>query len=156
MADKVMFILRSAPGAGKSTVAAHIKGATGQVFEADQYFETDAGYAFDIEKLGAAHLSCAARVKAAMEAEISPVVIANTNTRSRDVMAWREMAGECGYTSFVMIVENWHGGANVHAVPPEIVDKMKGQLLGSIKLTKEEENDGGRREGSAGVEGGAP
>ena len=48
-----LYLLRGLPNAGKSTVAAQL--APGANFAADDAFETADGYAFDAERLGAAH-----------------------------------------------------------------------------------------------------
>jgi len=43
-----------------------------------------------------------------------------------------KMAEEFGYTVFSIIVENRHGGVNVHNVPAETIEKMKNRF--SVEL----------------------
>ncbi|NJO65835.1 MAG: hypothetical protein HC836_49525 [Richelia sp. RM2_1_2] len=60
--------------------------------------------------------------------------MANTSTREQDVKRYLEIAKEFGYISFVITVENWHGGINSHDVPEVTLERMENQLKNSIKI----------------------
>ena len=129
---KVLYILRSVPGAGKSTLAKQIAGDN--VFEADDYFRAEGTYRFDFSKLGLAHESCKQRLTNAMCDGITPLCVANTTTTEKELSPYLSLAKSHGYTSFVMVVENRHDGVNQHGVPNDKLEQMRARLAGSIKL----------------------
>lgn len=54
----MIYIIRGAPGSGKTSLARQILAANPQghaIFEADDYFRTSDGYKFDASKLQEAH-----------------------------------------------------------------------------------------------------
>jgi hypothetical protein len=69
-----------------------------------------------------------------MQKDISPIIIANTNTTEKDIEIYVEYAKCFGYKIFSVIVENRHNGVNTHDVPIETIEKMKNRLMNSIKL----------------------
>lgn len=130
--NKILYILRHVPGAGSSTLANIL--AEGKVFEADQFFVTDGHYEFDPSKLGEAHNNCKIRLHAAMLEGISPLCVSNTTTTEKELQPYLDMASKMGYNAFVLVVENRHGGKNVHGVPDDKLASMRDRLMGSIKL----------------------
>lgn len=135
---KTVIILRGVPGNGKSTVAEYIKGLTDDfavICCADDYFTGENGeYNFDFNQLHRAHKHCQDKFDNAIAANCDLIIVANTSTRQRDVNAYRNNAIAFGYRVFVLTVENWHEGKDVHNVPEEAKSKMREQLLNSIKL----------------------
>lgn len=132
---KVMFLLRGLPGSGKSTFAKFLKESNpGCVqFEADMFwYEIGNGeYAFDASRLGEAHAWCESRVDKAMSFGL-PVIVSNTLTTEKELKPYYEMANKYGYTVYSLVVENRHGGKNIHNVPEATLDKMEKRF--SLKL----------------------
>ncbi|XP_064860557.1 NEDD4-binding protein 2-like [Oncorhynchus nerka] len=81
----VLVLLRGAPGSGKSTLARAMleQNPHGVVLSTDDYFCRHGDYRYDPSALGEAHEWNHARAQEVMEASFSPVVIDNTNIRTR-------------------------------------------------------------------------
>lgn len=119
---KYLFIIRGIPGSGKTTLAHLI---TNNVFSADDFFyDLDGDYNFRPSQLRAAHESCRARTKGAMELGITKVAVANTFTQMWEMEPYFELAEDYGYMCVVIIAENHHGNKSIHNVPQETIDKM--------------------------------
>lgn len=137
---KLVYVLRAVPGSGKSTVAdalaesASKAGLSSDVCCADDFFMHDGEYRFDAEKIGNAHLWCQNKFAENIADGTDVIIVANTSTRSRDVNTYRKPAVDAGYTVFVLTVENWHDGKDVHNVPEATKDSMREQLKNSIRL----------------------
>ena len=122
---KELFLLRGLPGAGKSTLA---KALGGEQVEADQYFIVDGEYRFDPTKIKTAHEWCRNQVSDWMFLEFERIVVSNTFTQEWEMEPYFQMAKEKGYMVYSLIVENRHGGNNVHGVPPEKLQQMKSRF----------------------------
>lgn len=127
--EKELILLRGIPGSGKSTIASLIGG---KHVEADMYFQRETGYHFDPTKLGDAHRWCQGRVNLWMSQGEPKIVVSNTFTREGELRAYYDLATDWGYRVHSMIVENRHGGRNLHRVPEETIQKMKDRF--SVKL----------------------
>jgi predicted kinase len=128
--EKVLNIVRGIPGSGKSTFA---KTLGGQHYEADMFFINENGeYQFDFVKIKEAHQWCQGMVKGDMILEYPKIVVSNTFTQEWEMEPYIEMAKEYGYTVFTIVVENRHGGVNVHNVPEDILNNMKNRF--EVKL----------------------
>lgn len=122
---KKLILLRGLPGSGKSTAAKLFQGSGySSHYEADMYFlnKETGEYQFDPSKLKLAHNWCAIQTQKAMVDEIPTIVISNTFTQEWEMDNYRELAKMHDYQVFTLIVENRHGGVNVHGVPD---DKLK-------------------------------
>lgn len=131
MEQKILYILRGVPGCGKSTVA---KSLGSVVCEADQYFMQEGQYRFDPTQLVEAHKYCFNKCELALQNNVPIVVVSNTSVRAEDVETYRELGLKYEYNVFVLTVENWHGGIDVHGVLPEKRKKMADALRNSIKF----------------------
>jgi hypothetical protein len=60
------------------------------------------------------------------------IVVSNTFTQEWEMEPYFELAKKYGYKVFSLIVENRHGGTNVHNVPEDKIEQMKNRF--SIKL----------------------
>jgi len=125
--SKTLLLLRGLPGSGKSTLAKLLGGVH---IEADQYFMQDGEYKFDASKLKEAHSWCRNQVKEWMETndrgfDVPGIVVSNTFTQEWEMKPYFDLAKEHGYTVFSLIVENRHGGKNVHDCPEETITKMR-------------------------------
>ena len=128
--EKVLFIVRAIPGSGKSTFA---KQLTANVFEADHYFyDNDGNYNFVSSEIKDPHKECQDDVRIAMESSIAKIAVSNTSTQEWEMEPYFELAKKYGYKVFTIIVENRHGGTNVHNVPEDKIGQMKNRF--SIKL----------------------
>ncbi len=121
--EKILYIVRGIPGSGKSTFA---KQLTANVFEADHYFyDNDGNYKFIASEIKDAHKECQDNVRIAMESSIPKIAVSNTSTQEWEMESYFELAKEFGYDVFTIIVENRHGGTNVHNVPEDKIEQMK-------------------------------
>jgi len=119
---KNLIILRGLPGAGKSTFASIIGHA---ICSADDYFIKDGKYNWLEYKLGIAHNWCIRKCSLFMKRKISPVIVANTFIKSKDLKPYIKLAETYGYKVFSIIVENRHCNKNIHGVPTEHIEKLK-------------------------------
>jgi len=123
---KELFLLRGLPGSGKSTLAETLGGYH---LEADMFFTNDDGeYKFDPQQLSTAHMWCKSMVGELMGEGVERIVVSNTSTQLWEMEPYLTMAEENGYTVFSLIVENRHGGNNIHDVPSEAIERMKNRF----------------------------
>lgn len=128
--EKVLFIVRGLPGSGKTTLA---KQLTANVFEADHYFyDNDGNYNFIPSEIKEAHKECQEFVGHAMESNIEKIAVSNTFTQEWEMKPYINLAKEHGYKVFTIVVENRHGGINVHNVPEDKIEQMANRF--EIKL----------------------
>lgn len=129
----ILYLIRGVPGCGKSTIARTMDscGMVDGYVEADQYFGDGDNYKFDPSKLHEAHLWCQGVVRKFLEDSCS-VAVSNTSTTEKEVEVYRKIAEEYGAKFVSLVVENRHGGTNVHNVPEEKIQQMKNRF--SIKL----------------------
>ena len=124
--EKILYIVRGIPGSGKSTLA---KQLTSNVFEADHYFyDNDGNYKFIASEIKDAHKECQDNVRIAMESSIPKIAVSNTSTQEWEMEPYFELAKKYGYKVFTIIVENRHGGTNVHNVPEDKIEQMKNRF----------------------------
>ena len=126
---KTLFIIRGIVGSGKSTFA---KTLNCPHFEADMFFEKDGEYKFDGSKIKEAHAWCQKQVENAMKfnkdtygLENSEIAVSNTFTQEWEMAPYYELANMYNYKVFSIIVENRHGGKNVHGVPDDKIEMMR-------------------------------
>ena len=127
--SKIMYFIRGVPGAGKSLFAESL---CCPYFEADQYFNSDAGYKFDPTMLGAAHADCKWRVENALKNGLFKIAVSNTSTTEKEIAPYKELADKYGYLFISLIVENRHGNSSIHGVPEEKLKQMRDRF--SVKL----------------------
>mgnify|MGYP002761221431 CR=1 FL=1 len=126
--SKEFVVVRGVPGCGKTTFAEMIAGQYGEVFETDEYFETDNGYDFDPSKLGEAHDWCKRQVESAMEEGVPRVILANTSSCVWEFIDYYRMAAENGYRPHSVIKENRHGSDSTHGVPESVCNSMRNRF----------------------------
>lgn len=129
--EKILYIVRGCPNAGKSTFA---KTLGGQHYEADMYFinQTTGEYEFDGSKIKNAHAWCLYKVKTDMAVAREKIVVSNTFTQEWEMESYFELAKQYGYKVFSIIIENRHGNKNEHNVPEDKIEQMKNRF--TIKL----------------------
>jgi len=125
--EKVLYIVRGIPGSGKSTFA---KTLGGQHYEADMFFiDVDGNYQFDSTKIKDAHQWCQSIVKTDMILEYPKIIVSNTSTQEWEMEPYFKLAKEYGYAVFTIVVENVHGGKNIHNVPDDKIKQMKERFV---------------------------
>ena len=134
---KNLYLLRGIPGSGKSTLANQF----GDVhFEADMYFINENGeYIFNGADIKKAHQWCQSQVELAMiqnhitdGLDSSDLVVSNTFTQEWEMEPYYKLAESYGYRVFSLIVENRHGGENIHGAPADKIQAMKDRF--EVKL----------------------
>ena len=121
--NTALYLIRGVPGSGKTTFAEQI---CESVYSADDYFTNaqSGEYNFDASKLHHAHMQCQHNVERHMESGES-LAVANTFTTMKEMKPYYKLAEAHGYTVFAIVVENRHGGKDVHNVPADTIQKMK-------------------------------
>jgi len=127
---KELILLRGLPGSGKSTLAESL--SPEYHVEADMFFARDGEYKFDPSKIKFAHNWCQGVVDLWMSEKIPKIVVCNTFTQEWEMEAYYKMAETWGYKVFSIVVENRHGGKNIHGVPEDKLEIMKERF--EIKL----------------------
>ena len=134
--EKTLYIVRGLPGSGKSTFAKKLVGSDFLVCEADKYFidPVTEEYKFDVSLLKRAHEWCQTQVERYMKDSLvndqfyREIAVSNTFTQEWEMKPYFELAEKYGYTVFVTIVENRHGGKNVHGVPDDKLEIMRNRF----------------------------
>ena len=124
---QTLYLIRGIPGSGKSTLAYDLQywGVVDEVFEADQYFyDREGNYNFDSSKLHLAHNECQKKTIDTLEQGYN-VAVSNTSTTLSEVNTYKEIAKLTKSKFISLIVENRHGGVNIHNVPEEKLKQMK-------------------------------
>jgi predicted kinase len=134
----ILFLVRGLPGSGKTSFATHIWNEYA-VCEADQYFyDKEGNYNFDPSKIKDAHAWCKNKVETMMgdhqlnEQYYPEIAVSNTFTQEWEMEDYFKLAEKYGYKVVSLIVENRHGGKNVHGVPEDKLEIMKNRF--EIKL----------------------
>jgi predicted kinase len=134
----ILFLVRGLPGSGKSTFATNIWNEYA-VCEADKFFyDKEGNYNFDGSKIREAHAWCKNEVETRMkDHQLNPqyypeIAVSNTFTQEWEMKDYYDLADKYGYKVVSLIVENRHGGKNVHGVPEDKLEIMKNRF--EIKL----------------------
>jgi predicted kinase len=128
---KTLYLLRGLPGAGKSTLASQLADSH---FEADMYFTNENGqYLFNPSEIKKAHAWCQSEVHTAMilnhtTGDNEKIVVSNTFTQGWEMEPYFKLAESYGYRVFSIIVENRHGGENLHSVPEDKIEAMRARF----------------------------
>ena len=134
--SKDVVILRGVSGSGKSTVAEMLCQIPGWVICcADEYFMVDGEYKFDGGKLRRAHEWCFDWFVASLHnPNCRGIVVANTNTRPREMKVYEDEANKHGARVFRWVLENTHGGQNIHGVPEEALVRQEENIRNNLQL----------------------
>jgi predicted kinase len=134
----VLFLVRGLPGSGKTSFATAIWNDYA-VCEADKFFyDKEGNYNFDPTKLKEAHAWCKNEVESKMiehqnnQQYYPEIAVSNTFTQEWEMEDYFKLAEKYGYKVVSLIVENRHGGKNVHGVPEDKLEIMKNRF--EIKL----------------------
>lgn len=123
-----VYIMRGAPGSGKSTWVKKILGPEVEVVSADHYFMQDGVYRFDAAKLPAAHDACLRAFTKVMKYGATRVlVVDNTNTKVFEIAPYYRLAEAYGHdVEIIWIVAPAEvcKARNTHGVPDATIDAM--------------------------------
>jgi hypothetical protein len=134
----VLFLVRGLPGSGKTSFATAIWNDYA-VCETDKFFyDKEGNYNFDPTKLKEAHTWCKNEVESKMiehqnnQQYYPEIAVSNTFTQEWEMEDYFKLAEKYGYKVVSLIIENRHGGQNVHGVPKDKLQMMKNRF--QIKL----------------------
>lgn len=128
---KTMIIMRGLPGSGKSSLAKELVGDTGLICSSDTFMTEGRQYKFRPERLAETHEACQRLAAQACRANISPVVIDNTNIKKGHINPYLKIAKKFGYkveyrqpeTPWARDPEQCFAKC-VHNVPLEAIQRM--------------------------------
>jgi len=63
-----------------------------------------------------------------MNSNVPTIAISNTFTQEWEMKPYFELAEKYGYKIFTVIVENRHGGKNIHGVPDDKLEIMRNRF----------------------------
>lgn len=129
--ERVMIIMRGLSGTGKSTRALQLaNGDQSHIFSTDEYFGSEDVYQqnFSMEKLPEAHLWNQERVRAALEAGLSPVIVDNTNVMAYEAKPYVLLAKQYGYSIKIEEPQSpqWDEVKRLRAQMDELARKLAG------------------------------
>jgi predicted kinase len=120
-----LILLRGLPGSGKSTLGELLSEGKYPVVSIDDYFTDSKGsYDFKYNENHLAYKSCEERVIELMSKGVEKIFIANTCTIDSEILSYKKLAHDAGYSFFAVTVENYHGQGNIHGISKEQIDKM--------------------------------
>ena len=132
---KTLYLIRGVSGSGKSTLASEMASAMDiDYVEADAFCYNEAGdYAWEAPKLGDYHKSCFNYARWALE-EGNSIIVSNTSTTNKEVEKYQTLAEKFGAKFVSIVVENRHGGKNVHNVPNHILERQRINLKDNLEV----------------------
>ena len=124
-----LILARGTPGSGKTTFARLIESLNNcvDIFCTDDYFMVDGEYKFDAEKLPEHHKANQLQVEKVMQAKIiegeecnlpvdSVIIVHNTFRQEWEMEPYYSLADKYDYNVTSLVIENRHGGKNIHGV----------------------------------------
>jgi predicted kinase len=135
MKQKKVIILRSASGAGKSTIAKLFVGNLVICTADDFFYDRDGNYNFDPNLLSIAHEQCFRKFHDALENQsVDTIVVANTNTKISEFQKYIDEAEKYDNMVFSLVVEKRHNETNSHGTPESVIDRHVENIKNSLKL----------------------
>ncbi len=134
---KTVILLRAVSGSGKSTLANVFNTKAGWVTVcADDFFTDNEGvYTYIPSRIGDAHKACQRKFMESMsDPTVEVIVVANTNTKQKDFAFYEKAAKESGAMFFSLVVENRHGGKDIHGVPQNVREIQAENIRNSLTL----------------------
>jgi len=130
-----LFLIRGVPGAGKTSFVEQILAdnmaiqshCSVSIATDDYFYNSDGDYEWDGNLLKTNHEACQAQVEEWMMNKITTkIFIHNTfSVYDPDMKPYHDLKDKYNWFLFSVIVENRHGGMNIHGVDPRKVKAMK-------------------------------
>ncbi len=124
---QTLILLRGLPGSGKSTLATVLsEGGKYPVYAIDDFFTNAATgeYQFDFAKNHLAYQQCIDQTEQALANKTAKVFVANTFTMDWEMEPYLKLASKYDYSVFVVTVEKYHEGKNIHGTSDDQLLKM--------------------------------
>lgn len=132
MKQRNLIILRGVSGSGKTTFCNLMPDAV--VCCADDYFtDKDGNYNWYPEGLGKAHGYCWNKFVDACVSHDN-IIVANVNAKPSDWNKYVNQAETLGFIVTFIVLENRHGGKDIHNVPLETLDRQEKTIRENLKL----------------------
>ena len=124
--QKSIILIRGLPGSGKSTLARVLsENGKYQVYSVDDYFTDENGnYIFDHSKNHLAYDECKKNVLSEIQKKAEKIFVDNTFTLDWEMEPYFKLAKENNYKIFVLTMENYHSGENIHEISKDQINKM--------------------------------
>ena len=124
--ENSVILIRGLPGSGKSTLAGLLsENGKYPVYSVDNYFTDENGnYNFDHLKNHLAYDECKKNVLREIQNKAEKIFVDNTFTIDWEMEPYFKLANENNYRIFVLTMENYHSGVNVHAISMDQIIKM--------------------------------
>lgn len=130
--------MRGLPGSGKSTLA-KILSESGKypIHSIDDFFtnKETGEYTFDFKQNHLAYKQCENNTENSLKNGVEKIFIDNTFTLEWEVEPYFALAKKYDYSIFVVTVENYHQGKNIHNITDEQLKKMAEKY--KVKLLSE-------------------
>lgn len=124
--ENSIILIRGLPGSGKSSLA-RLLSENGKypVYSVDDYFTDENGnYNFDHRKNHFAYDDCKKNVLKEIQNKMEKIFVDNTFTLDWEMEPYFKLAKENNYQIFVLTMENYHSGVNVHGISMDQINKM--------------------------------
>jgi predicted kinase len=123
---QVLYVLQGPPGSGKSKLAQALRAQDPErtrIHSTDDYFyDANKVYVFDATKLGLYHQLNLVAARGDLHRGFS-VIVDNTNIKKEHARPYIDYAKQLGIrVSVIRVVGAFQ---NIHAVPPDIVERMR-------------------------------
>ena len=123
--NRAVIFLRGLPGSGKSTLARILSEGKHPIFSIDDYFtDEDGSYMFEYQNNHLAYKLCLTNVEEAMRMNKEKIFVDNTFTLDWEIEPYFKLAADNDYAAYVVTVEKYHTGKNVHSITDEQIEKM--------------------------------
>lgn len=132
MKQRNLIILRGVSGSGKTTFCNLMPDAV--VCCADDYFMKDGVYKWYPEGLSNAHGYCWNKFVDAVTLTTKDIIIANVNAKASDWNKYVDQAKTLGFLVTFVVLENRHGGKNIHNVPEATLERQEKTIRENLKL----------------------